>query len=283
MADDAVFWHDKHLQCPVKVETPSPVYVRMLQQATGGVEGETRVSMQCMFQSWGSRGPTPRCRDMLMHTATEEAGHIKMLATAVAPNLEKAPASLQEQGASDGVVGAIMGGGNGRHAIGGMLHRHVLSAGMSSYPASADGVPFDTSHISAGGNPAATMDCNVAAEATGRVLAVRPHNATGDAGMTDMLAFTIGRDTMRRQQWLAVIEEPGGPQGALPIPNSFPRPKEDQEHNRQFVATAKDGTPPMPGRWAHGPSLDGKGEYPVFQNVPRGEVPDSGAETQQIS
>ena len=33
---------------------------------------------------------------MLLHTATEEIGHIEMLATAVAMNLEKAPATLQE-------------------------------------------------------------------------------------------------------------------------------------------------------------------------------------------
>ncbi len=284
-----MFYHDKHLQYPVKVETPNPVFARMLQQAIGGVEGEIRVCMQYMFQSWGSRGPTPKYRDMLMHTATEEIGHIEMLATAVALNLEKAPASLQEQGASDGIVGAIMGGGNGRHAIEGMLHRHVLSTGMAAYPANSDGVPFDMSHIYASGNVAADMYCNVAAEATGRVLAVRLYNATEDAGMKDMLAFMIGRDTMHQQQWLAVIEELGGLQGALPIPNSFPQSKEDQEHNYQFFATAKDATPPQPGRWTHGPSLDGKGEYSVFQNKPMGGVPDLGparpdsaAETQQM-
>lgn len=213
---------------------------------------------------------------MLLHTATEEMGHIEMLATAVALNLEKAPASLQEAGAADSVVGAVMGGENPRHVIEGMLQRHILSTGMSAYPANADGVPFDMSHIYASGNLAADMYCNVAAEATGRVLATRIFNAAHDDGMKDMLRFMIARDTMHQQQWLAVIEELGGNAGALPIPNSFPQEEENQEHNYDFFATAADGSPPPAGRWTEGPSMDGKGEFTVFQNQPLGDVPDLG-------
>ena len=48
---------------------------------------------------------------MLLHTATEEIGHIKMLATAVALNLDTAPLSLQESSAAASpVVNAVMGG-----------------------------------------------------------------------------------------------------------------------------------------------------------------------------
>ena len=150
---------------------------------------------------------------MLLHTATEELGHIEMLATAVALNLEKAPTSLQERGAADAVVGAVMGGENPRHVLEGMLHRHVLSTGLAAYPANSDGVPFDMSHIYASGNLAADMYCNVAAESTGRVLAVRLYNAAHDKGMKDMLHFMIARDTMHQQQWLAVIEELGRGRG----------------------------------------------------------------------
>ena len=195
-----MFYFDKRLQYPVKVEKPDPLFARMLQQAIGGIEGEIRVCMQYFFQAWGARGPTTKYRDMLLHTATEEMGHIEMLATAVAMNRETAPSSLQEEGAKDKVVGAMMGGENPRHVIEGMLHRHVLSTGMAAYPANSDGVPFDMSHIYASGNLAADMYCNVAAEATGRVLAVRLFNATDDAGMKKMLHYNIARDTMHQQQ-----------------------------------------------------------------------------------
>ena len=287
-----MFYHDKHLQWPVKVETPDPLFARQLQQAIGGIEGEIRVCMQYFFQAWGARGPTTKYRDMLLHTATEEMGHIEMLATAVALNLESAPASMQDAGAAaSGLVGSLMGGGERpRHMLEGMLQRHLLSTGMAAYPANADGVPFDMSHIYASGNLAADMYCNVAAEATGRTLAVRLYNATTDAGMQEMLSFMIARDTMHQQQWLAVIEDMGGETATLPIPNSFDQSKETKEFSYAFFATAADGAAPETGRWTHGKSMDGKGEFSIFQNKPLGEVPvlgparpDSGAETQQIA
>ena len=287
-----MYYHDKRLQYPVKVETPDPIFARQLQQAIGGIEGEIRVCMQYFFQAWGARGPSTKYRDMLLHTATEEIGHIEMLATAVALNLESAPASVQEQnGATTGLVGAIMGGGERpRHMLEGMLQKHVLSTGLAAFPGNADGLPFDMSHIYASGNLAADMHCNVAAEATGRVLAVRLYNATKDRGMQDMLSFLIARDTMHQQQWLAAIEDMGGLTGTLPIPNSFDQSKEARDYSYKFFATSVDGQAPEPGRWTQGPSMDGKGEFSVFNNRPMGEAPvlgpartDSGAETQQMA
>ncbi|MBB5728010.1 manganese catalase family protein [Sphingomonas prati] len=283
-----MYYHDSRLQYPVTVEKPDPAFATMLQQAIGGVEGEIRVCMQYFFQAWGNRAPTPKYRDMLLHTATEEIGHIEMLATAVAMNLSKAPTSLQEDGAADSIVGAVMGGTNGRHAIEGMIHKNLLSAGMAAMPMDSDGVPFNMSHIYASGNIAADMHCNVAAEATGRVLAVRLFNATEDAGMKKMLHYMIARDTMHQQQWLAVLEELGGAAGTLPIPNSFPQSEEDQQNNYNFYVTSADGVA-SEGRWTGGPSIDGKGEFTVFRNEPLGDTPnlgparpDSGAQTQQI-
>ncbi len=283
-----MYYHDKRLQYPVTVEKPDPRFARMLQQAIGGVEGEIRVCMQYFFQAWGNRAPTTKYRDMLLHTATEEIGHIEMLATAVALNLEAAPASLQEDGASDGIVGAVMGGGSAKASIEGLIHKNLLSGGLAAMPMDSDGVPFNMSHIYASGNVAADMYCNVAAESTGRVLAVRLFNAAEDEGMKKMLHYMIARDTMHQQQWLAVLEELGGPAANLPIPNSFPQEMEDQENNYNFYATSVDGSVPE-GRWTSGPTIDGKDEFTVFRNQPLGEEPvlgparpDSGAQNKQI-
>ncbi len=285
-----MYYFDKKLQWPVQVDKPDPIFARQLQQAIGGIEGEIRVCMQYFFQAWGARGPSTKYRDMLLHTATEELGHIEMLATAVALNLEAAPTATQDGAArAGGVVAAVMGGENPRHMLEGMLQRHVLSTGMAAYPANADGVPFDMSHIYASGNLAADMYCNVAAESTGRVLAVRLFNATNDEGMRKMLSFMIARDTMHQQQWLAVIEDMGGVKETLPIPNSFDQSKETGEFSYAFFGSAADGTDPEKGRWTHGPSIDGRGKFSIFKNRPMGQEPvlgparpDSGAETQQI-
>ena len=95
-----MFRHTKQLAYKVRVDEPNPVFAKYLQQAIGGVEGEIRVMMQYMFQAWGQRGPK-KYRDMILATGTEEIGHIEMLATAVALNLEGAPLSLQEEKQAD--------------------------------------------------------------------------------------------------------------------------------------------------------------------------------------
>jgi Mn-containing catalase len=273
-----MFYADGKLQYPVRVETPDPQFARALQQAIGGIEGEIRVCMQYFFQAMGARG-NPKYRDLLLNTATEELGHIEMLATAVALNLEGAPVGLKDEMAADPVASSVLAGTN---------LKNFLSAGMSAMPVDSDGVPFDMSHIYASGNVAADMTANIAAESTGRVLAVRLYNMTTDPGMKDMLQFLIARDTMHQNQWLAALEELGGHQGAFPIPNSHPQAEEKQEFSYAFFSHLLNAEPPT-GRWTAGPSVDGKGEFSVVNSEPLGEKPvlpharpRSGAQAEQV-
>ncbi len=274
-----MFYHDKNLQYTVRVDTPNPVFAKMLQQAIGGVEGEIRVMLQYLFQAWGQRGPT-KYRDMLLETGTEEIGHIEMLSTAVAMNLEGAPSEVQNESAKNPMMAAILGG---------MNPRHYLSAGLAALPENSNGVPFNASHVYASGNIVGDMYSNVAAETTGRVLATRLYHMTDDPGMKDMLSFLIARDTMHQQQWLAVIEELGGYEANLPVPNSFPQTQENQDVNYVFMSTAIPGIEPPHGRWTQGPSLDGKGQFRVERMQPHGQEPklalprpDGFAQTQQM-
>ena len=261
-----MFYTDYKLQYPVRVERPNPLFARALQQAIGGVEGEIRVAMQYMFQAWGARGGG-KYRDMLLNTGAEELGHIEMLATAVALNLQNAPLSLQEQVSQDPVGGSVLNG---------MNFRHILSTGLAALPVNADGVPFDMSHVYASGNIAADMYANATAEATGRVLATRLYNMTDDPGMKDMLAFLIARDNMHQQQWLAVIEELGQSEQQLPIPNSFPLEQENREFSYVYLGFTRDGAEPPQGRWTEGRTLDGRGEFSFRPMEPQGEEPDLG-------
>jgi Mn-containing catalase len=274
-----MFYTDGKLQFPVRVEKPDPLFARALQQAIGGVEGEIRVAMQYFFQACGARG-NPKFRDLLMNTATEELGHIEMLATAVALNLEGAPLSEKEAVSKDPVGSMVLGGIN---------MKNILSAGMSAMPVDSDGVPFNMSHIYASGNIAADMTANVAAESTGRVLAVRLYNMTNDPGMKEMLSYLIARDTMHQNQWLAAIEELGGATGVFPIPNSFPQEQENQDFSYAFLGFQADGSDPVAGRWSQGQSVDGKGKFTAAPMKPLGPKPDlgtakpmSGAQSEQM-
>jgi Mn-containing catalase len=122
----------------VRVDTPNPLFAKMLQQAIGGVEGEIRVTMKYLFPAWGSRGPK-KYRDMLLNTGTEEIGHIEMLCTAVALNLEGAKPGVEEGVAAKSPVMQAM--------LGGMSPRHYLSTGMAALAVNSDGVPFDMSNV----------------------------------------------------------------------------------------------------------------------------------------
>lgn len=276
-----MFYHDNKLQYPVRVDTPNPIFARMLQQAIGGVEGEIRVMLQYLFQAFGARGPT-KYRDMLLETGTEEISHVQMLCTAVALNLEGAPTELQDQAARNPMVAAVLGG---------MDPRQYLSAGFAALAADANGVPFDGSHVYASGNIAADMYSNVCAEATGRALATRLYNMTDDPGMKDMLSFLIARDTMHQQQWLAVLVELQEQGNVLPIPNSFSQDLEHPDFNYVFLGTNIDPNAPIPqGRWSQGSSLDGKAQFSAVRAIPLGQEPilapprpDGFAQTQQMN
>ena len=258
-----MFTHHSDLAYTVRVDTPNPMYARLLQQAIGGPEGEMRVMNQYLFQGFNARGPA-RYRDMLLSTGTEEIGHIEVLATAVCLNLEGAKSAMVDQVATNPMIAARMGG---------IEPRHFLSTGMGATPADANGVPFTAGYVDTGGNLRADMRANVAAEAIGRTLATRLYEATDDPGMKDMWRFLIARDTMHQQQWLAVLEELEDPANA---PGDFENEGEFRDVAYGFFAHHADAPPPADARWTSGPSLDGKGEFhvvdPATYAAPRPEL-----------
>jgi Mn-containing catalase len=199
---------------------------------------------------------------MLLNTGTEEIGHIEILATAVAHNLEGAPARLQEEVAGkSATVEAILGGQD---------PRHVLSAGLAAMPVDSNGNPFNGSWVVATGNLGSDMLANVHAEASGRLLATRLWEMTDDPGMKEMLSFLIARDTMHQNQWMAVLEEQKDM--GLPVPPDFPPEQEAQEFADWFFVHS-DGEVPEDARWTHGSSVDSHGKFGVGTAEPMGEAP----------
>lgn len=265
--------------CNIRVDAPNPLFARALQQAIGGVEGEIRVAMQYFFQACGARG-NPKFRDLLMNTAAEELGHIEMLATAVAMNLDGAPLSMQEEMAATDRSRR----GDGRHEPEEpAVVRPVGDAGGQRRRALRHVPHLCQRYI-------ADMTANVAAESTGRTLAVRLYNMTDDAGMKDMLSYLIARDTMHQNQWLAALEELGGMTGAFPIPNSFPQAQENTDFSYAYLGFQADGSAPVSGPLGrrsvhrrqgylrHGQAAAVRPEARIWA----WRAPDSGAQAEQI-
>ncbi|MBE8518590.1 manganese catalase family protein, partial [Amycolatopsis sp. H6(2020)] len=158
-----MFRHTKLLQFEAKPEKPDPVYAHKLQELIGGAYGEMTVTMQYLFQGWNCR-IEGKYKDLIMDTATEEIGHVEMLATMVARLLEGAPATATAHAVKDPVMAAL---------IGGMDPQQAIVAGGGALPADSNGYPWNGKYIVASGNLLADFRANAAAEAQGRLQTAR--------------------------------------------------------------------------------------------------------------
>jgi Mn-containing catalase len=271
-----MFSHDKRLQYHAKPDRPDPLYAMKLQEVIGGQWGEISVAMQYLFQGWNCRGPA-KYRDMLLDIATEEIGHIEMLATMVARLLDGADADTAESAAkANGIVGAILGGTNPKDQImaAAMNPQHLIVSGQGAMPADALGNRWTASYITASGNLLADFRLNVTAESQGRLQVARLYNLTEDRGVRDLLSFLLARDTMHQNQWLAAIQElQADGLDDTPCPANFPQELEATRFSYQYL-NCSSGTESADGRWAKGATPDGKGQFEyVASPQPHSEAP----------
>ncbi|MCG8916419.1 manganese catalase family protein [Actinokineospora sp. PR83] len=253
-----MFTHTSRLQFEAKPQAPDPVFARKLQELIGGAYGEMTVTMQYLFQGWNCR-MEGKYKDLIMDVATEEIGHVEMLATMVARLLEGAPAETTAAMVGDDPVLAAI--------VGGMDPQQAIVSGGGPTLSDSNGVPWNGRFIVASGNLMADFRANVAAEAQGRLQTARLYNMTDDPGVKEMLRFNLARDTAHQNMWLAAIEElqEDGLEG--PITPSALFDEENQEH-AGTIWHLSDGTHGAEGRWASGPAPDGVHEFSYLQEAP---------------
>lgn len=238
-----MFRHTKLLQFEAKPEKPDALYARKLQELIGGAYGEMTVTMQYLFQGWNCR-IEGKYKDLIMDTATEEIGHVEMLATMVARLLEGAPATVTAESVKDPVMAAVLGG---------MDPQQVIVGGGGALPSDSQGYPWNGRYIVASGNLLADFRANAAAEAQGRLQTARLYNMTDDPGVKAMLQFNLARDTVHQKQWLAAIEELEADGLETPIAPSALFDVEDQTHNNT-IWHLSDGPDGATGGWSTGES-----------------------------
>ncbi|MEJ2863578.1 manganese catalase family protein [Actinomycetospora flava] len=263
-----MFRHTSRLQFTSKPDKPDALYAMKLQELIGGAWGEMTVSQQYLFQGWNCRVPG-KYKDMIMDIATEEIGHVEMLATMVARLLEGAP--------SETVAGSLDGDAATAAIIGGMNPQHAIVGGGGALPSDSNGNPWMGSYIVSSGNLLADFRVNVAAESQGRLQTARLYNMTDDYGVREMLKFNLARDTMHQLQWLAAIEqlqEDG--LGGVVVPDAL-LDEENQEHSRTLWGLS-DGQHAHEGKWAQGTAPDGAHEFTYLNNPdPLGDIADAPA------
>lgn len=258
-----MFFHRQELQHTATPERPDAVYARKLQEVLGGQYGEITVAMQYGFQAWNTHLPG-KYRDLLYGIGAEEFGHVEMLAIMIAQLLEKAPLGITEDAVQDDpTVAAVVGGTDVQAAI-------VAGAGVR--PVDSNGNPWQGSYVTSSGNLLADFTSNANAEMQGRIQVARLYHMTDDAGVRDLLSFLLARDTMHQNQWIAAaaeLREEGYED--LPTPSNFPLSHEDRNVAYQYI-NFSDGAAAAEGRWASGPTPDGKGEF-SYLDGPQHTVP----------
>ena len=262
LASVGMFFHTKHLQFRAQPDQPDAVYARKLQELLGGAYGEMTVATQYLLQGWNCR-VDGKYRDLIMDIATEELAHVEMIATMIARLLEGAPATVTTGVAqADPAVGAV---------VGGMDVQQAIVAGGGATLADSNGVPWNGRYAVASGNLLADFRANAAAEAQGRLQTARLYAMTDDNGVRDMLKFNLARDTHHQNLWLAAIEElqADGLEGV--VEDHFV----DEEHAEHATSiwNLSQGTESSEGRWASGPTPDGRREFGYLAAPePLGEV-----------
>lgn len=246
-----MFRHQKELQFEAKPEKPNPLVAKYLQELIGGQYGEMSVAMQYLFQGWSCRGEE-KYKDMLMDIATEELGHVEMLATMVARLLEGAPVEDQEAAMKkDPTIGAIISGMNPQHSI---------VAGLGPRPADSVGNPWSGAYIIASGNLLADFRANLNAESQGRLQVARIYEMIDDRGVKDLLSVLLARDSYHQNLWAAAVKELEENEGSILVPTTFDRKNERLDIAYDFY-NFSEGDQSKEGSWAKGKALDGEGEY----------------------
>jgi Mn-containing catalase len=261
-----VFRYTPVLQNTAKPSKPDAVYAMKLQELLGGQFGEMTVTMQYLFQGFNCRMPG-KYKDMIMDIATEEIGHVEMIATMVARLLEGAPGEATEKAAaSSPVMAAVLGGMNPQHAI---------VAGGGATPANSQGVPWNAGYIVASGNLLADFRSNASAEAQGRLQTSRLYGMTDDPGVKEMLAFNLARDTFHQQQWLLGIQNliDDGLSDVIEHSNSE---VEDKVHDHTFWSFIDGPSRASEGLWATGSTLVDGGQPIQYLEEPLRLTEDDG-------
>lgn len=167
-----MFKHDQNLLEMVRIERPNPQYAAMLQEQLGGPNGELKAALQYISQSF--RIKDPEIKDLFFDIASEELGHMEMVATAV--NLLNGH-DIDAQG--------TLPAGN--------IEANVLT-GLSPYLTNASGVPFCATYVNVTGDLPADILSNIASEQRAKVVYEYLHRQIQDKHVQQMIDFLLNRE-----------------------------------------------------------------------------------------
>ena len=126
----------------VRVETPDPVFAEKLLEQFGGATGELSAALTYFTQSFHTEDQG--IRDMLQNIATEEFGHLEMVALMIEQHTKRA-----KQGAQEKAFGSTL----------------FAMRGYGPHLVDSRGTTGDARYVNEGGNVVRDLRADIAAEA----------------------------------------------------------------------------------------------------------------------
>ena len=167
-----------------------------------------RTMMQYLFQNKNFRGDATPFKDLLRSIASEEMGHVELVANTINVLLEGA--SVPSEQPEDLPLAVALESPN--------IH-HFLVAGQSSRPVDAAGNPWSATYVFDSGNLVLNMIYDLMLEATGRLQKCRLYEMSDNKAFRATVSYLIVRDLVHEKVFAKALEALGVQWNkALPIP-----------------------------------------------------------------
>ena len=176
--------YQKKLQYPVKVNGSNPFLAQLLSTAYGGPDGELSAALRYMNQRYTM--PTNQTKGLLTDIATEELGHLEMIATLI---YKLTTDTTLKEMAEQGMAG------------------HFIEHGLSTFYTDANGSPWTATYIQAKDDPISDLTEDMAAEQKARVSYNHLMEYTDDPGVLDTLRFLRQREIVHFQRFGEALEQ----------------------------------------------------------------------------
>ena len=173
-----MFFYDKKLQYPVKIDRPNPSLASIIISQYGGPDGELGASLRYLSQRYSM--PFDELKGLLTDIGVEELGHLEMVGSIV----HQLTRNLKDQQYKEPAFAP-----------------YFVDHTVGVYPNAASGAIYNTGMMAVKGDPMADLTEDLAAEQKARVTYDNILRLSDDPDVNDVIKFLREREIVHFQRF----------------------------------------------------------------------------------
>ena len=178
-----MFFYDKKLQYPVKIDRPNPSLASIIISQYGGPDGELGASLRYLSQRYSM--PFDELKGLLTDIGVEELGHLEMVGSIV----HQLTRNLKDQQYKEPAFAP-----------------YFVDHTVGVYPNAASGAIYNTGMMAVKGDPMADLTEDLAAEQKARVTYDNILRLSDDPDVNDVIKFLREREIVHFQRFGEAIQ-----------------------------------------------------------------------------